>query len=84
MELYLKYKIILYDFILYLNDIISITNRNEDMILRGENCLVHNYNKNNIVCLKEAIIWYNIHGDYVMPKTYKEIHDLCHLECIIN
>ena len=67
-----------------MNDLVSINNRNEDIILRGENCLVHNYNKNNIARLKDAIIWYNINGDYVMPKTYKDVGDLCNLECIIS
>jgi hypothetical protein len=44
--------------------------REEDLLDRGEDLLVHNYD-GSIIDLKHADIWYNNDGNYVEPRIYR-------------
>lgn len=43
--------------------------REEDILDRGSDLLVYDYN-GNIVSLNDAAIWYNSDGDYFQPKAH--------------
>lgn len=49
---------------------LNAINRDDDIASRGELCKVHNYD-GNIVCLKDAKIWYNNDGNYIEPRIYE-------------
>ena len=61
------------------NSIVKTNDRNQDIKIRGENLLVYNYNK-EIVELKNAIIWYDNEGKYVIPKKYEEVECYCSIQ----
>lgn len=46
-------------------------NREEDIKLRGRNCLVYDYD-GSIVILEKAKIWYSHDGNYMEPRDIEE------------
>ena len=45
--------------------------RQNDLVIRGENCIVYNY-WGYLVRLNDCEIWYNNKWQYVKPKQYKK------------
>lgn len=62
------------------NSIIQATNREEDIKLRGEECLVLNIN-HDIVKLRDAHILYDKDNIYIQPERYDDAD--CHITCNI-
>ena len=56
------------------------TEREKDILKRGENQLVHDYD-GNIKPLKHCHIWFSQDGNYMPPRTFQEPNecDVCEM-----
>ena len=59
--------------------IVKTVSRKEDIKIRGERALVYNYN-NEVVELKNAIVWHDADGNYVVPEKYEEVECYCSIQ----